>query len=358
MSQAPRTRKEWFKDNYEKIILMMAIVALIFSCAKLVKEIQDDHDAVNPILQRLNLLGKEVETGDTLHFDNQIAAALASTTNALNSRGRATVSELRVACVKCGKPILYDADTCPFCLEPQPEIIDSESLDTDGDGIPDSMELAWGLNPQDPTDASGDLDGDGFTNLEEYLAGTDPSDPESYPDPIVKLRVAAIRPVPFYLRFVGTQLMPDSSVRVQLNMQTLERTYFAKLGDEILGYKVDSYEPDALSGETLKMVRLEDQRPVTLVKGRPYTEQELAILFVSLLDRTRLPVQRLNNVFTFHEQQYKIIDIRRESVQIQSIKNGAAITVSMLSAAERNPTAAQPEPKAVGAQSIFKDDNF
>ena len=88
--------------------------------------------------------------------------------------GNATVSELRVSCVKCGKPIAYDADTCPFCLEPQPEIVDIKTLDTDGDGIPDSMELEWGLDPQNSADAEGDLDGDGFTNLEEFLAGTDP----------------------------------------------------------------------------------------------------------------------------------------------------------------------------------------
>lgn len=52
----------------------------------------------------------------------------------------------------------------------------SPSLDSDGDGIPDIWELAYGLNPYDASDASKDADGDGQSNLAEYLAGTNPND--------------------------------------------------------------------------------------------------------------------------------------------------------------------------------------
>lgn len=53
--------------------------------------------------------------------------------------------------------------------------------DADGDGIPNGYELAHGLDPLNPADASADNDGDGFSNLQEYLAGTDPNDPNSMP---------------------------------------------------------------------------------------------------------------------------------------------------------------------------------
>jgi pectate lyase len=41
--------------------------------------------------------------------------------------------------------------------------------DSDGDGMPDTWEIARGLNPTDPADRNYDPDGDGYTNLEDYL---------------------------------------------------------------------------------------------------------------------------------------------------------------------------------------------
>ncbi|MBI3893814.1 MAG: hypothetical protein HY303_20020, partial [Candidatus Wallbacteria bacterium] len=52
-----------------------------------------------------------------------------------------------------------------------------DPLDSDGDGMPDTFELANGLNPADPRDAALDNDGDGRTNLQEFRDGTNPNDP-------------------------------------------------------------------------------------------------------------------------------------------------------------------------------------
>ncbi len=51
--------------------------------------------------------------------------------------------------------------------------------DRDNDGMPDAWELAHGLNPNDPKDATRDSDGDGVMNVREFELATDPQNPDS-----------------------------------------------------------------------------------------------------------------------------------------------------------------------------------
>ena len=57
--------------------------------------------------------------------------------------------------------------------------LNGSANDTDGDGMPDSWEASYGLNPFDPGDGSGDLDDDGLTNSEEWAAGTLPTESDT-----------------------------------------------------------------------------------------------------------------------------------------------------------------------------------
>ncbi len=53
--------------------------------------------------------------------------------------------------------------------------------DDDDDGLPNYWEEKFGLDPEDPQDASIDSDGDGATNFEEYIADTNPLDGQQSP---------------------------------------------------------------------------------------------------------------------------------------------------------------------------------
>ncbi len=76
---------------------------------------------------------------------------------------------------------------------PPEEFLRASAADDDGDGLPDSWEIAnfgdltsaRGTQAQDPSlGAEWDNDGDGFSNLEEFQAGSDPTDPASVPGDI------------------------------------------------------------------------------------------------------------------------------------------------------------------------------
>ena len=78
-------------------------------------------------------------------------------------------SQARVK-VEAVNNIYFDISNANFTIQ---------SIDKDGDGIPDGYETANGLNPNDPADALRDKDGDGQNNLAEFTAGTNLNDAKS-----------------------------------------------------------------------------------------------------------------------------------------------------------------------------------
>jgi Bacterial TSP3 repeat len=71
--------------------------------------------------------------------------------------------------------------------------IGADLADNDGDGMHNSWETFYGLNPNDPSDANVDSDGDGFSNKAEYLAGSNPRSSGSIPAPVRHIWVTNVR---------------------------------------------------------------------------------------------------------------------------------------------------------------------
>ena len=59
-----------------------------------------------------------------------------------------------------------------------------DGADSDGDGIPDDVEVGLGLNPNNAADALLDFDNDGLTNISEFNLGTQIDNPDSDGDTI------------------------------------------------------------------------------------------------------------------------------------------------------------------------------
>jgi hypothetical protein len=83
-------------------------------------------------------------------------------------------------------------------------------VDSDGDGLPDWWEDKFGLNKNNPADASLDSDGDGVSNVNEFLAGTLPNNANSF------FHVTAVNPEGGNLRITWTTV-GGKSYRVQTN---------------------------------------------------------------------------------------------------------------------------------------------
>lgn len=89
-------------------------------------------------------------------------------TNALNS-GLSIQRESTIA--YANEPANWTATTpTPGAL-----FVPSGPVDSDSDGLPDEWEIAHGLNPLTPADATLDSDSDGLSNLAEFLSGTSPT---------------------------------------------------------------------------------------------------------------------------------------------------------------------------------------
>ena len=322
----------WLACHYEKLILVVALLALGSSACSIVYALRARTREKQVLLQhwsRPQKLAKEISEVELAErFSNHHVPY-----ERKPNPHRLFVSELRVRCtnVACAKPIEYYAVLCPFCSAVQPEIVAKEERDSDGDGMVDLYEERYHLDPLDPTDAFIDNDGDGFSNVEEFGANTDPSKEEEFPSLSAKLRLIRSVDQPFIMRFQGVQQLPDGK-RFLLNLHTLERSYFVKLGEEVEGYKIVRFDLDGEDGPTLTVKK--GSTALRLVKGKRIDSFEVAAHLVFLLDRKEF-MKKVGEVFKIRDQSYRIIDIQPDHVVVQDLDSDVSVHIGLLSEADK-----------------------
>lgn len=332
MSASVRRPAGWFQQHYDKLLLLIVLLALAGSAVALAVMLQGragqtvsprDLEAVNPMA---------AEPEGTARFD-EVLARVRNPFQAPPDVQRMFVGGLRVAGIPDGLPIPYDALVCPFTGAEQPPIVTLTERDDDADGMPNVWEEEHGFNPYDHADAMADTDGDGFSNLEEYNYGTSPVDPASKPPLVVKLRLARTLIEPFKLRFVSVNRLSDTET-YQLNARNLDRTYFLKMGEEAEGYTVIGYEPDAPEGLPVLVLQQGDKIK-RLVQGQIVDEEALVARLVSLVDRNAFAV-RIGNTFSLEGTEYKVVDIKKDRVVLRVEGDENDIPILQITPAERS----------------------
>lgn len=244
----------------------------------------------------------------------------------------------RVWCVECRLPISFQAETCPFCKTEQPTKRPPPE-DVDKDGIRDSWEVKYGMDPKNPDDTELDPDGDGFTNLEEYLAkdlgpdsvSTDPTDKNDYPPIGPKLCVASLELTPFELLFKSVNKLPGGKYSYQVNTRRGSRSYFLKMGEFVEGYQIVKFKPnfkevDAggftkkinISVLTLKKGR--ELIPLVLGEANSYTEQLWTVRFS--VDQSEYTFRTRGDTITIAGRVYVVlkVDTRTKEIVIRPAK--------------------------------------
>ncbi len=329
MSSA-RKPSGFVKSNYDKLVLLSALLVLLISALVLLMWTSTSSRALTPEDLRATNPRPAVPL-DTTGLD-ALGALMAEPFQIPFEQRRMLVGDLRVSSIPDGLPIPFDAAVCPFTQASQPTVVNPDAKDSDGDGMPDVWELQYGLNPFDPSDAAMDTDGNGFSNLEEFLAGTDPTNPAEFPPPSAKLRVAGVRVTPFKLRFLGTSRLPNGDLVYQLNLRTLEQTFFPRLNQEVEGFTVVGYEEATADGPTLTLQQ--GDKTIRLIQGRVRDEQAYVANLVFLVDGQQMRVN-IGDMVKLLNHEYKVIDIRDDRVVIRDDESGRETEVGMISQAER-----------------------
>jgi hypothetical protein len=331
MSSAARRPSGFFKNQYDHLALLVGLLALIASAVLLLIKTGDagrkvtaaELRAVNP---------RPVEALDAAPLD-ELEKAVAEPFQLSEAQQRLLVSaDIRISSVPDGLPIPFDAEVCPYTGTAQPVMVRQEERDSDGDGLPDGWETTYGLNPLNPSDAAGDLDGDGFSNLEEFEAGSNPVDAASFPPPSAKLRLARSQVNPFKLLFRGTSLLPNGDTKYQINLRSLERTYFAAMNEEVEGFLIEDFLPETPDGPTL--VLKQGDKTINLVQGRVRDETAYSAILVFLVDG-QVMRKNIGDDIQLLDKAYKVVDIQQNRVVIRDEATGEDVDIGMLSMEER-----------------------
>lgn len=340
---ARKQNASFLKLHYDKILVLASLLLLVGSLVALISGTSDANRQRRTFQEDLRRMRPDNPHAEKISdFTFAAADGMLEEPYVMATGGTFLVAAERVHCVQCRRPIRLDADVCPYCRAEQPTGEVAPDWDSDGDGIPDAVETALGLNPRDPSDADGDMDADGFTNLEEFEAGTDPRDPKSHPPKFDFLRVSDIevRKFPFVLK---SHVESNGKVRFQFNGTRGSQSWMLRKGEQLgkTGYVLSDYsikeeevqvkgvpKPRKMRLATVTLVKDKDQ--LVLKEREPPINGMYVVSFVCLKDaeRTVYTAER-GGSFEFEGEEFVLdgIDQKAGTADVTQKSSGRSWTV-------------------------------
>ncbi|MBU4199030.1 MAG: hypothetical protein KKG09_09885 [Verrucomicrobia bacterium] len=335
----------WIKTAYDKLALFIILFVLLVSGILL--SVFVDHE--KNVLAAARWNQPDVRPKNSMPIDtSDLQGALESFSEPFQTgygSNRMMVAEIRVACVKCGRPIPVAAEACTFknCGAPQPTSQNVEGKDTELDRMPDEWEKKHGLNPTGD-DSLKDADGDQFSNLEEFQWGTNPQDPKDYPPPVSKLRWIRTGRMSLPLSFQSIQRPALGEERYVLKNRKTQQDYYVKIGDKVEGYEVVNCEKKTEEVvkpgfstpiiEDVSVLNLrKDDKVIALTLGKDASQGDMAAELIFLIDCSK-PFVKINDVLTLKNNQYKIVDIQKDIVVVSDNLTGKTTSLEKVSQAE------------------------
>ena len=321
--------------HYDKLLVVVALVALLVSLAYLVTagmardEEKGDSSRFAQDIQRLKASPTLVEPISMAPYDQAAKQLDEPFMVGLINREQHNflTPECRVRCVNaaCLKPIPEKAEVCPFCGEKQQEQRKiNEEFSTLNDGVPDVFKRLHGINIREAGAADADIDGDGFTLLEEYLAKTDPTDPNSRPPYTAKLELRELRGKKLMMRFTGVNKMPDGNQLVfNWTDPRNRRTFWIRENQPIgeTGYtagqltvKEEERERPGGGGNirvdvsTVVVKRNSDGKEIVLQINEGEQNTDVEAVFVFLVDNSELTLLEAQE-FKLRDETYRVVSI-------------------------------------------------
>ena len=369
-------KSEFLSKHYEKIILAAALAFFILSLSWLINVFDDiSTRASKDIVIHANKTPYQLV--DKKSYNS--ITSLQSTKSWLNSKKRNTNPDdpdyiitftdfmipFEIARSKASKAgnklipyIYYKTGICPISkgvISLEKTVVDqTETLDTDQDGIPDAIEKQYNMDPKNAEDIYGDVDNDGFSNIDEYLHNKKGvSDKSIHPDFVNRLilvKVSNTR-IPLILKKIVRHGENKKDWYVQLNFKGADRkwaTKFLKIGDSVkinnMKYTIKdiqkeiSNELDPRLGtvveKDISKVIIDNSlnEKINAIKGQWIYEPNRKITLKNLYTGKNIYV-RINDTITLGnktsgQEKYKIIAIADNDSSIELERNGKIFTVT------------------------------